>query len=70
MGQVLASILSLHADLQAAGLGIPQVGTASHLKVLLLSWGPRLHVHGLDLKVGQVAGTALQGADRDVQGTE
>ena len=50
MGQVLASILSLHADLQSAGLGIPKVGTASHLKVLLLSLGPRLHVHGLTLR--------------------
>ena len=69
MGKVLA-LLGLDTDLEASGLGIAQVGAATHLEILLLAGRPCLYVHGLDLEVGQVARAALQGADGDIHGTE
>ena len=63
----LFGFLVLDTDAKASCLSIAQVGAAANLKVFLLTWAPCLYVQALDLQVCQVAGAALQGADRDVQ---
>ena len=70
VGKVGPAVFPLHADLQAAGLGIAQVRAGTDLEILLLAGAPGLDVAGFDLQVGQVAGAALQLADRDVERAE
>ena len=70
MSQILLAVLCLDTDAEAAGLSVAQVGAAADFEVLLLAGRPGLNVNRLDLQVSQVAGAALQGADRDIQRTE
>ena len=63
-------MLALNADLQAAGLGVGQVGAGAHLKIFLLARGPGLHVYALDFQICQIAGAALQRAHRNIQAAE
>ena len=51
MGQLGLAVLILIADVQAAGLGVAQIGTAANLKVFLLAGAPGLDVAALDLQV-------------------
>ena len=56
MGQLGLAVLILIADVQAAGLGVAQIGAAANLKVFLLAGAPGLDVAALDLQVSQVTG--------------
>ena len=66
VGQVALAVGALDADVQAAGLGVAQVGAAAHLEVFLLAGAPRLDVAALDLQVGQIALAADQLPDGDL----
>ena len=70
MAQLHPAALVLVADLQAAGLCIPQIGAGAHLEVLLLPGRPGLDVAGLALQIRQIAGAALQLPHGDIQRAE
>ena len=70
MRKVLFAVLAVDADLQTACLRVAEVRTGTDLKILLLSGTPCLNVNALDLEISEVAGTALEGAYRYVEGTE
>ena len=69
VGKVLA-VFAVYADAQAARLCITKVGATADLKVLLLARGPRFNVHRLNFQVCEVAGAALERADRDIHAAE
>ena len=69
MGKILA-VFAGDADLESACLSVGEVGAGADLEILLLSGAPRLDVDGLDLEIGEVAGAALEGAYRDIEGAE
>ena len=67
--QVLGFI-GLHTDAQTARLRVAQVRAGADFKVLLLARGPGFHIAALDLQIGQIAGAALERANRNIQRTE
>ena len=57
--EILLAVLSVHADAEAARLGVAERGAGADLEILLLARGPRLDVERLHLQVGEVAGAII-----------
>ena len=70
VGEILLTVVALHANLQTASLRVAQIGAGAYLEILLLTGAPRFHVQTLHLQVGQVAGAAFQRAHRNIQRAE
>ena len=68
--KILLAVLAVHADAEAARLGVAERGARADLELLLLARGPGFDVERLDLQVGEVAGAAFERADGDVHGAE
>ena len=70
MRKILVAVRVLYTYTKSSRLSITEIRAAAHLKILLLSGRPCLHIAGLHLQIRQITRAALERAHRDIHAPE